>query len=87
MVAGSPPTILQEPTMTHSPAALTALEALGYRPAAAPFGRIMAAVAAARARQIARRSYRHLLDAEPHVLDDIGLTRADVQRALDACSR
>jgi uncharacterized protein YjiS (DUF1127 family) len=68
--------------MTHA-STLTARETLP--PVAAPLGRIMAAIAAMRARQMARRSYRYLLDADPHLLDDIGLTRADVRRAFDAC--
>jgi uncharacterized protein YjiS (DUF1127 family) len=66
-------------------AAFTTLESMGFGPIRSPFARIAAAIKAARTRQAARRTYVYLLDAEQHLLDDIGLTRADVQRALMAC--
>lgn len=71
--------------MTH--AALTALETMGFGPIRSPFAGILAAVKAAHARREARRTYSHLLGADKHLLDDIGLTRADVHRALIECGR
>jgi uncharacterized protein YjiS (DUF1127 family) len=68
--------------MTH--AALTAIETMGL-PVRSPFARIAATIKAARARQAERRTYAYLLDAEQYLLDDIGLTRAEVKRALMAC--
>jgi uncharacterized protein YjiS (DUF1127 family) len=65
-------------------AALTTVETTGF-PVRSPFARIVAAIKAARERQIARRSYVYLLDADQHLLDDIGMTRADVKRALMEC--
>ena len=70
--------------MTHA-AAATALETTGFGPIRSPFARIVAALMAARERQAARRTYVYLLDAEQYLLDDIGLTRADVKQALMAC--
>jgi uncharacterized protein YjiS (DUF1127 family) len=67
--------------MTH--AAIATLESIGSIPS--PFAGIAAALEAARARHTARRGYRYLLEAEPHLLADIGLTRADVRQALMAC--
>jgi uncharacterized protein YjiS (DUF1127 family) len=69
--------------MTH--AAFAALETMGYGPIRSPFAGIVARIMAARARQAARRTYAYLLDAEQHLLDDIGLTRAEVKRALMEC--
>ena len=53
---------------------------------ARPFTRIASALVAARARQAEHRTYANLLAADKHVLRDIGLTRADVRRALDGCA-
>jgi uncharacterized protein YjiS (DUF1127 family) len=68
-------------------AALTALETMGFGPIRSPFARIVATMKTVRTRQAARRTYAYLLDADPHLLADIGLTRADVQYALRACDR
>ena len=43
-----------------------------------PFARIASALVAARARQAEHRTDAYLLEAEEHVLRDIGLTRADL---------
>jgi uncharacterized protein YjiS (DUF1127 family) len=66
-------------------AAFTTLESMGFGPIRSPFARILAAVKAARERQMARRTYVYLLDADQHLLDDIGMTRADVKQALMEC--
>jgi len=52
-----------------------------------PFARMASALTAARARQAEHRTYTYLLGADEHVLRDIGLTPADVRRALDGCAR
>jgi uncharacterized protein YjiS (DUF1127 family) len=74
--------------MPHSPAALTALDVLGFGPVASPFARFRAARAAARAaarsREATRQSYRTLIEAGDHLLKDVGLTRDEVRRALQA---
>ena len=49
---------------------------------ARPFARIANALIAAGARQAEHRTYSYLLGAD-HVLMDIGLSRSDVQGALD----
>lgn len=46
------------------------------------FGRIVAALRHAHERDTAQRQYRHLLECEPRILDDVGLTRSDVQGAM-----
>ena len=45
---------------------------------ARPFARIASALVAARTRQVKHRTYAYLLEADEHVLRDIGLTRADL---------
>jgi uncharacterized protein YjiS (DUF1127 family) len=76
--------------MTHTPAAVTALDAmipglLPTRPAASVG--LLARLRAAQARRQAIHDYRKLLAVEPHLLADIGLTRADVSAALQAAER
>ena len=74
--------------MTHSPAAPSALETMRFGATVVrPLARITAALVAARTRQAAHRTHIYLLDAEEHLLNDIGLTRADLRRALTECDR
>ena len=53
---------------------------------ARPFARIASALVAARTRQAQHRTCTYLIEADEQVLRDIGLTRADVWRALDGCA-
>ena len=55
--------------MAHSPAALTALETMGFGTIPSPYVHARAA----------------LLMVDAHLLHDIGVTREDVRRALRAC--
>ena len=48
------------------------------------FGRLLHDV---QRRRQARESFRHLLTLDDRILDDIGLTRHDVERAADAPRR
>jgi uncharacterized protein YjiS (DUF1127 family) len=70
--------------MIHA-SALTALETMGFGTIPSPFARIKAALKAAHARRTARREYTYLLGAEDHLLQDIGISRADVRQALREC--
>ena len=45
-------------------------------------GRLRTAIEAASRRWMARKQYRHLLACDEHLLQDIGVTRADVRRAM-----
>jgi uncharacterized protein YjiS (DUF1127 family) len=47
--------------------------------------RIAAVVRAAVARRTARRDYQRMLEREDHLLRDMGVTRAEVRRALGDC--
>ena len=69
--------------MTYTPSA----------PIAADFGirdvlsidRLVAAVRAAIARDKLRRQYRQMLRCEDHILQDIGVSRDDIRKALREC--
>jgi uncharacterized protein YjiS (DUF1127 family) len=73
--------------MTYAPAFLTSLEAMvpGLRPNPSPIARALSALHAAHARRQAIRDYTRLLQVEDHLLDDIGISRSDVRRALRDC--
>ena len=71
--------------MAHSPAALTALETMGFGTIPSPYAHARAALTAMAARRRARREFAALLMVDAHLLHDIGVTREDVRRALRAC--
>jgi uncharacterized protein YjiS (DUF1127 family) len=72
--------------MAYAPAQITALEALvpGLAPHRSLPSRLIAALKAAHARRKAIHDYENLLAVDPHLLADIGVSRADVRAALHA---
>jgi len=46
------------------------------------FARLWAAVAGRRQRQILHRQYSYLLECDEHILNDVGLTREGVRKAM-----
>jgi uncharacterized protein YjiS (DUF1127 family) len=77
--------------MTYAPAFLTALDAmvpgLAPRRSRSLPSRLLAALGAEVARRQAIHDYRKLMEVEPHLLADIGLTRNEVRQALKAAER
>ncbi len=51
------------------------------------FSQIKSALDSARSRSRERRDYEKLLEVDDHMLEDIGLRRNDVRRALMGSSR
>jgi uncharacterized protein YjiS (DUF1127 family) len=70
--------------MRYAFAQMTVLEALvpGLAPTRSGPSRLALALKAARARRKTIRDYEALMRIDSHLLDDIGISRTEVQRAL-----
>ena len=61
---------------------IAAAPSLDARPVSSPIGLVKAWIVAAHRRRQERHAYAHLLQLDPHLLKDVGVTATDLHAAI-----